>query len=1108
MAAKSAEESEAISEYRSSLNDLSFNSKPLINMLTMLADDYKDTAAPEIVKCIEQRMHSVSPDKKLPLLYLMDSICKNINGVYVKLFTQNIVSTFCHVFEKADEKTRLSLYKLRQTWNDIFPARKLYAVDVRIQQSLDPAWPVTAQKPDNVSAPGKSGTDHANSNANNAVASKSAAAAAANKVQRAAGAKLQQQVHVNPKFLNENKQVKQISLSNSQSSLPLPPETITAQLYQKHQELLRLEKQRMDLEILTEKKKLEEKARALREREEKLKKKEETVFQTEEFGYKKRGRKRQRSHQSRSPSPIVKKNRSPQPWTRQNMNKSRSRSPHVQWEPQRQKGTPSPNRVRRSPHVANVGENVISKNNSLIGTPHRQMIVGSHPVEVPPVPTVPTTIPAPAILAQTDIRSLVNLPGITSSSGGSVNLLNVSDITSISCAPLTAVTTSIAQVASVIPPPVVTESLNWCQDRDYRREFEAVMFEADQRLRSGALSSHDHDMLVREMERAMHQNISQEIAPAFRQENLCVTPELTMLVDGKSRKLYYLDDSIAVVLMNGPPNLTFNDLIKMDPAELNPRQISFEGKPTKVFIDSDRGSNEFVLLEFNNQPQTFFHNEHEQRIKFGGPAKEIILNGKAYQAKFGGPPVEVWFAGDTLHPHSLRLDSPPPRVKLSDQPRIDLWNQIINKATKKPETPKEVTKPAETSEPPVNINELLQKLINAGIINKNISSQDTIPHVESVDTAKTSLLDSNSNPNLPPEPPLKLSSDSLKIPRPSVIASLYNGIQCTNCSLRFDDKENTPTANNRKTNYSKHLDWHFRQNRKDKAKPSALAASLKRGWYYNLNLWLQFKEVSDDDETNVKKLFDEEQEVSNEESSVLTVAASSDESKNQCSVCCERFDLIWVEEEEEWRLKNAITHIDDKNYHPLCLDDLLNQQQQQQQQQQEAEESIAESHKIEGELDSQKMIEIISQQVQSVEMNQEEEMTVSKHESDLTALESDVAGDDTLAISDVKPELTSSEKDETMNAAEVAITDESMIKREETVSVLKNEKEIKESPLRLEITPCLVSKENKLTMNLKSKLCPVQKETQLPQVPLAKKEDKEIPVIQKGVEKSALCAIM
>lgn len=36
------------------------------------------------------------------------------------------------------------MFKLRQTWNDVFPQMKLYAIDVQIHQ-IDPAWPVTAQ---------------------------------------------------------------------------------------------------------------------------------------------------------------------------------------------------------------------------------------------------------------------------------------------------------------------------------------------------------------------------------------------------------------------------------------------------------------------------------------------------------------------------------------------------------------------------------------------------------------------------------------------------------------------------------------------------------------------------------------------------------------------------------------------------------------------------------------------------------------------------------------------------------------------------------------------------------------------------------------------------
>ncbi|KAJ4452182.1 hypothetical protein ANN_03700 [Periplaneta americana] len=45
-----------------------------------------------------------------------------------------------------DEKTRSQMFKLRQTWNEVFPAKKLYAVDVRVN-SIDPAWPITAVPP-------------------------------------------------------------------------------------------------------------------------------------------------------------------------------------------------------------------------------------------------------------------------------------------------------------------------------------------------------------------------------------------------------------------------------------------------------------------------------------------------------------------------------------------------------------------------------------------------------------------------------------------------------------------------------------------------------------------------------------------------------------------------------------------------------------------------------------------------------------------------------------------------------------------------------------------------------------------------------------------------
>ena len=52
---------------------------------------------------------------------------------------------------KVDENTRSSMWKLRQTWKDVFPEKKLYALDVRVN-SIDPAWPVSAPPTSSVSS--------------------------------------------------------------------------------------------------------------------------------------------------------------------------------------------------------------------------------------------------------------------------------------------------------------------------------------------------------------------------------------------------------------------------------------------------------------------------------------------------------------------------------------------------------------------------------------------------------------------------------------------------------------------------------------------------------------------------------------------------------------------------------------------------------------------------------------------------------------------------------------------------------------------------------------------------------------------------------------------
>ncbi|KAH8398962.1 hypothetical protein KR222_004292 [Zaprionus bogoriensis] len=137
-------------EYLSSLTDLNCNSKPLINMLTMLAEENINYAH-VIVRVVEYHISQVAPEFKLPILYLIDSIIKNVKSSYVQLFGQCIVNIFLNAFESVQhspsqvlEKVRERMYLLRQTWNEVFPPSKMYALDVKVKR-LDNNWPITAK---------------------------------------------------------------------------------------------------------------------------------------------------------------------------------------------------------------------------------------------------------------------------------------------------------------------------------------------------------------------------------------------------------------------------------------------------------------------------------------------------------------------------------------------------------------------------------------------------------------------------------------------------------------------------------------------------------------------------------------------------------------------------------------------------------------------------------------------------------------------------------------------------------------------------------------------------------------------------------------------------
>lgn len=82
------------------LLELKTNNKLIINKLTSMANEFIPQAE-FIINIIEKYMSNVSPQLVLPLMYLIDSMCKNDeSGTYAKIFGQRIVQIFSEAFNK------------------------------------------------------------------------------------------------------------------------------------------------------------------------------------------------------------------------------------------------------------------------------------------------------------------------------------------------------------------------------------------------------------------------------------------------------------------------------------------------------------------------------------------------------------------------------------------------------------------------------------------------------------------------------------------------------------------------------------------------------------------------------------------------------------------------------------------------------------------------------------------------------------------------------------------------------------------------------------------------------------------------------------------------
>ncbi|KND92467.1 Uncharacterized protein C4G9.04c [Tolypocladium ophioglossoides CBS 100239] len=111
---------EVAEDYRHALEDLSSNMRFEISNLTVIARENTEHAL-AIAEVLQQHILKAPPTKKLPALYVLDSIVKNVGTPYTIYFGRHLFKTFMESYAVVDHNVRRKMEEMLKTWKDPVP---------------------------------------------------------------------------------------------------------------------------------------------------------------------------------------------------------------------------------------------------------------------------------------------------------------------------------------------------------------------------------------------------------------------------------------------------------------------------------------------------------------------------------------------------------------------------------------------------------------------------------------------------------------------------------------------------------------------------------------------------------------------------------------------------------------------------------------------------------------------------------------------------------------------------------------------------------------------------------------------------------------------------